>query len=149
MSTLAAQSPAERADALIRLTRRLTELLQRETALFEARRPLETEDFQHEKTRLATLYRREIGAVKEDPSRLEGLPEPVKRMLKDSTETFTRALHANGIAVETLKTLTEGVVRSVAEEAGRNRDSLSGYGPGVSPGQKPAGAPAVAVNRTA
>ena len=149
MSTLADQPPVERAETLIRLTRRLTELLDQETALFLARRPLETEDFQHEKTRLATLYRREIGAVKEDPSRLDGVPDSAKRILKDVTERFTQSLQANGIAVETLKTLTEGVVRSVAEEAGRQRDSLTGYGPGVSPGQKPVGAPAVAVNRTA
>lgn len=149
MTTLAANTPGERADGLIRLTRRLTELLERETALFNARKPLETEDFQHEKTRLATLYRREIGAVKEDPSRLEGLPEPVKQTLREVTERFTEALHANGIAVDTLRVLTEGVVRSVAEEAGRQRDSLNGYGPGVTPSRKPAGAPAVAVNRTA
>ena len=149
MTTLAANTPGERADGLIRLTRRLTELLERETALFNARKPLETEDFQHEKTRLATLYRREIGAVKEDPSRLEGLPETVKRTLKEVTERFTEALHANGIAVDTLRVLTEGVVRSVAEEAGRQRDSLNGYGPGVTPARKPAGAPAMAVNRTA
>lgn len=149
MNTLAANSPGERADALIRLTRRLTELLEKETALFNARRPLETEDFQHEKTRLATLYRREIGAVKEDPSRLAGISEAVKQSLKDVTERFTEALHANGMAVDTLRVLTEGVIRSVAEEAGRQRDTLSGYGPGVTPAQKPAGAPAVAVNRTA
>ncbi|MEN0651606.1 MULTISPECIES: flagellar basal-body protein FlbY [Hyphobacterium] len=149
MSTLAADTPGERADALIRLTRRLTELLEKETALFNARRPLDTEDFQHEKTRLATLYRREIGAVKEDPSRLAGIPETAKRTLKEVTERFTEALHANGMAVDTLRVLTEGVIRSVAEEAGRQRDTLNGYGPGISPSPRTAGAPAVAVNRTA
>lgn len=149
MNGLAANTPAERAEAMIRLTRRLTELLEKETALFNARRPLETEDFQHEKTRLATLYRREVGLVKDEPSRLGGISEALKQALKLETERFTKALNANGIAVETLKTLTEGVVRSVAEEAGRQRDSLNGYGPGVTPAAKPSGAPAVAVNRTA
>lgn len=145
MSLLAANSPAERAEALILLTARLTDLIEQETVLFEARRPLETQSFQDEKSKLATIYRREIAAVKQQPDRLESAPEAIKRQLKDETERFTTALEANGRAVETLRVLTEGIVRAVADEAARLKDQDSGYGPGT----RRAATPSIAVNQRA
>lgn len=150
MSTLAANGPDELARELTRLTERLTGLLTRETALFEARRPLETQDFQGEKSRLATLYRREIASVKADPSRLSGAAASSTAALREATERFTMALAANGRAVEALRVLTEGVVRAVADEAAKQRDTLTGYGPGAgSSARRNAGAPSIAVNRSA
>lgn len=150
MSTLAADTPDMLARELTRLTERLTGLLQRETQLFEARRPLETEAFQGEKSRLASLYRREIASVKADPSRLEGADADTKATLKSATERFTEALAANGRAVDALRVLTEGVVKAVADEAAKQRDTLSGYGPGAaSSSRKNTDAPSIAVNRSA
>ncbi len=145
MSLLAANSPAERAEALILLTTRLTGLIEQETALFEARRPLETQSFQDEKSKLATIYRREIAAIRQQPERLEGAPEPLRRQLKDETMRFTEALEANGRAVETLRVLTEGIVRAVADEAARLKDQETGYGPGT----RRAATPSIAVNQRA
>jgi len=145
MSLLAANNPAERAEALILMTSRLTALIEQETALFEARRPLDTQSFQDEKSKLATIYRREIAAVKQQPDRLEGAPETLKRQLKDETERFTAALEANGRAVEALRVLTEGIVRAVADEAARVKDQDAGYGPGT---RRPA-TPSIAVNQRA
>jgi len=147
MSLLAANSPGERAEALILLTSRLTELIEQETALFEVRRPLETQAFQDEKSKLATIYRREIAAVKDDPARLDDAPEAIKRQLKDTTTRFTAALQANGDAVEALRVLTEGIVRAVADEAARLKDQDTGYGPGS---RRPtSAAPSIAVNQRA
>jgi len=147
MSLLAANSPAERAEALILLTTRLTELIEQETALFEARRPLETKSFQDEKSKLATIYRREIAAVKQEPDRLEGAPEVIKQQLKSVTTSFTSALEANGRAVDALRVLTEGIVRAVADEAARVKDEDAGYGPGY--GRNAGSAPSIAVNQRA
>ena len=147
MSLLAANSPAERAETLILLTSRLTELIAQETALFEARRPLETKTFQDEKSKLATIYRREIAEVKQEPDRLEAAPDHIKQELKTVTTAFTQALEANGRAVDALRILTEGVVRAVADEAARLKDQDAGYGPGY--GRTPGSAPAIAVNQRA
>ncbi|WP_421787317.1 flagellar basal-body protein FlbY [Hyphobacterium sp.] len=144
---LAANTPAERAEALILLTTRLTELIAKETALFEAHKPLDAKPFQDEKSKLATIYRREIAAVKQDPDRLEAAPAALKQQLKSVTASFTDALHANGRAVDALRVLTEGIVRSVADEAARLRDQDAGYGPGST--RKPSAAPAIAVNQRA
>jgi len=150
MTSLAADTTEELARELTRLTERLTGLLERETALFEARNPLETESFQGEKSRLATLYRREIAAIKANPSTLDGTSDAARQALRGATERFTIALTANGTAVDALRILTEGVVKAVADEAANKRDNLSGYGPGAaSTVKKGAGAPSIAVNRSA
>lgn len=146
MTQLAANTPHERAEALIRLTSRLTELLDQETALFEAREPHKAVDLQPEKTRLATLYRAETQRAKAEPSRLAGLPQMLKTQLQDSTKAFELALQRNGAAVEALKTLTEGLVKALADEANRQAQAKSGYGPGAA-GQARVGA--LACNQTA
>ena len=146
MSELAAATPTERAEALIKLTARLTELLDRETTLFDARRPHEAEPFQKEKTRLATIYRAETQRAGADPSRLAGLTPAQKAQLRDHTHRFETALQRNGAAVEALKTLTEGLVKALADEAARQVQAKSGYGPDA---DRPGSIGALACNQTA
>ena len=147
MTELAAAGPKERAEKLVKLTRRLTELLEQETALFEARRPHEAVVLQDEKTRLATLYRAETQLAKKDPSRVSGLGAELKARLREATEGFEKALRRNGEAVEALKTLTEGLVKAIAREATRQKRAETGYGPGAA--QADVSLDAVALDRSA
>ncbi|XBQ16447.1 MAG: flagellar basal-body protein FlbY [Oceanicaulis sp.] len=146
MTELAANTPSERAQALIRLTARLTALLEQETALFEARKPHEAVPLQAEKTKLATLYRAETARAAKDPSRLSGVEAALKAKLRETTTGFEAALRRNGAAVEALKTLTEGLVKALADEAARQKAAQAGYGPNAARG---AGIGALALNRTA
>ena len=145
MSELAANTPVDRAEALIRLTGRLADLLDQETACFEARRPHEAVALQAEKTRLATIYRTETRLAAQDPARLSGLSDPLKSRLRESTQRFEAALARNGAAVEALKVLTEGLVKALADEAARQARSKAGYGPGAAK----ASIGAIACNQTA
>lgn len=146
MSELAASTPTERAEELIRLTGRLTQLLEQETALFEARKPHEAVSLQSEKTKLATLYRAETQRASKDRSRLAGLDPVLKARLTDSTIAFEDALRRNGAAVEALKQLTEGLVKALADEAARQKTAGAGYGPNAARGN---GIGALAFNQTA
>ena len=146
MTELAANTPTERAEALIKLTGRLAELLDQETAMFEARTPHKAVDLQPEKTRLATLYRAETQRAGSDRSRLSGLAPMLKARLQDSTKQFEAALKRNGAAVEALKTLTEGLVKALADEANRQAKAKAGYGPGA---VRQASIGALACNQTA
>lgn len=146
MSELAATTPVERAEGLIRLTGRLTQLLEQETALFEARKPHEAVGLQAEKTKLATLYRAETQRAAKDRSRLAGLDPVLKARLTDSTLAFEAALKRNGAAVEALKALTEGLVKALAHEAARQKTAGAGYGPNAAHGS---GIGALAFNQTA
>jgi exonuclease VII large subunit len=146
MTELAASTPTERAETMVRLTQRLTQLLDRETELFKARRPKEAIVFQDEKSKLASIYRLETEAVSKDRSRLAGIDAALKNRLKTATQTFETALKRNGIASEALKTLTEGVAKVIIQEATRQQNAKAGYGPGAS---QTARLGAMAVNQTA
>ncbi len=147
MTTLAARDPAERVELLIRLTERLTGLLEQETALFEARTPGKAAAFQAEKSQLATIYRREIVQIAKTPALIASAPAPRRAALAQTTRRFNMALAANQQAGEALRAISEGIVRAIAEEVGRLRDSSPAYGPGSAPAAA-APARAVALNRT-
>lgn len=132
MSELAALNPADRAQKLLKLTARLTELIERETALFEARRPHEAMAIQEEKSRLANLYRRETQLAAKEPSRLANLDATLKSALRSATESFEAAVRRNGEVIATVKTITEGIVQAIAAEAARQKTEKAGYGPDAS-----------------
>lgn len=129
MTELAVSTPTERAEALIRLTERLTVLLDQETALFDAKAAHEAAALQPEKSKLATIYRTETRLAAQDKARLAGLAVPLKAKLKAVTVAFETALAKNGAAVEAMKTVTEGLVKALADEAARQAQAKAGYGP--------------------
>lgn len=149
MSELAARNGTERAQALLQLTNRLTSLIEQETTLFNARRPHEAVGLQEEKSKLASIYRTEIARARQEPQRFSGAPEPIKAALRKSTEGFHAALKENGRAVNALKTITEGVVKAIADEAARQRTAGGGYGPGAHQRAPGSGGMNIAVNQTA
>ena len=48
-----------------------------------------------------------------------------------ATEAFEAVLARHGRALEAAKTVTEGLVRAIAEEVARSRSAGTGYGPGA------------------
>jgi len=132
MTELAVASPAERVVELTRLTRRLTALLEDETRLFDARRPREAAALQDEKQRLTLVYRRESQLAAKDASRLDGAPQADRDALRDATRAFEEALARNGLAVETMQRLSQGLVEAIVSEARKQRQAEAGYGPGAS-----------------
>ncbi|ABI66246.1 MULTISPECIES: hypothetical protein [Maricaulis] len=149
MTELAAGNPAERAEGLLKLTRRLTDLINEETRLFQDRRPHDALGLQDEKSQLANIYRAEVARARKEPARFSGAPAPIKQALRDATTSFHASLAENGRIVGALKTVTEGVVKAIADEAARQRSTAGGYGPGASQQTGRGGSFAIAVNRTA
>jgi hypothetical protein len=149
MRELAARNGAERAVALNKLTERLTSLIEEETRLFDEKRPHEALRFQSEKSDLATIYRHEVSLAGRDKTRFAGATPAARQALRRTTERFHDALARNGQAVQALKTITEGVVKAVADEAQRRRENQAGYGPGAAQRTPQGSLPAVAIDRTA
>jgi hypothetical protein len=145
--SLAASSPAERMEQLILLTERLTGLIADQLRAFEDRRPQDAAANAEETARLANLYRHESLKVKSDPSLLEGAPTELKETLVAATRAFDAVLARHGRAVEAAKTITEGLIRAIAEEVHKQRHAVAGYGPKAL--QAPRPATPVALNRRA
>jgi hypothetical protein len=134
-------------DQLIFLTQKLTQALAADAEAFEARRPQEAAPRMQETARLANLYRHESTRVKADRSFVAGASPDRRRRLARATEIFEATLARHGRALHAAKLITEGLVKAIAEEIARSRNTGSGYGPGAQ-----ATAPratSVTLNRTA
>jgi hypothetical protein len=140
-------SAAERMQQLILLTERLTGLIAEQLRAFEARRPQDAAHNAEETARLANLYRHESLKVKSNPTILDGAPVELKERLIVATRAFDAVLARHGRAVEAAKTITEGLIRAIAEEVHRQRHAVAGYGPKAL--QAPRPATPVALNRRA
>ncbi|WP_417495244.1 flagellar basal-body protein FlbY [Maricaulis sp.] len=149
MTELAARNGTERAEALLRLTIRLTELVRGETRMFQRRRPQDAVTLQDEKSKLANIYRSEVARARSEPTRFAGAPAPLKNTLREATVSFHAALAENARAVTAMKVITEGVVRAIAEEAERQRSTGHGYGPGAAQRPQQSRGLSIALNQTA
>lgn len=147
---LAASDAADRVDQLIILTERLTDLMAKEARAFEERRPQDAAANIEETQRLANIYRHESARVRADPSLVHAAPAGQRQRLIQATEAFDSVLARHGRALNAARTVTEGLVRAIAEEVASQRQQAGGYGPGATPPATSAtAATAITLNRTA
>ena len=123
----------DRVEQLIILTERLTDLIARQSAAFEARRPHEAAQYVDEVAKLANLYRHESIRVRGNVALVQGASLQRRQRLIRATEAFDSVLARQGRAVTAAKTVTEGLVRAIAEEVAVQRPTGAGYGPGAQP----------------
>lgn len=125
---LAVRNEADHVEQLIVLTTRLTNLLERETALFQAHRSHEAAELGPEKMQLATLYRLESQKISQNPDLILNAPEGLRESLRQATIAFEEVLLKNGSAIEAARTISEGLVRTIADHVKKTRAAMSGYG---------------------
>jgi hypothetical protein len=142
------EDAAERVEQLILLTERLTGLVVEQAQCFEARRPQDALANIEETGRLANLYRHESARIRGNPALIAGAPHSQRLRLTRATEAFDAVLARQARAVGAVKTVTEGLVRAIAEEVASQRNKGSSYGPGAL--QTPtAAATAITLNKRA
>jgi len=145
---IAASDAADRVEQLTILTERLTELIAQQAQAFEQRRPQDAAGMMDESSRLANLYRHESARVRADPRLVESAPLEARTRLVRATEAFDAVLARQGRAIEAARTVTEGLVRSIAEEVASQRTKATSYGAsGLQTGQ--AAATAITLNKRA
>jgi hypothetical protein len=139
---IAASDAADRVEQLVILTERLTELIANQALAFEQRRPQDAAAMLEETSRLANLYRHESARVRADPRMVESAPLEARTRLVRATEGFDAVLARQGRAIEAARTVTEGLVKCIAEEVASQRTQASVYG---SSGMQAAGPTATAI----
>jgi hypothetical protein len=144
MSVLAGDA-TQRVEQLIVLTERLTKFLKMELKAFEARRPQDAAANSAETQRLANVYRHESARIRADPSLIADAPPALHRRLMEATKVFDDVLGRHGRALYAAKTITEGLVRAIAEEVAGQRRRVAAYGPEAR--QYKADASAITLNR--
>ena len=124
---LMAADASDRVEQLILLTDRLTGLIALEAQAFEARRPHEAAQYLDETQRLANIYRHESARVRREPAMVAAAPADQRARLLRATEAFDAVLARQARALEAAKTVTEGLVKAIAEEVASQRSAGLGY----------------------
>ena len=122
------EEATERVEQLILLTDRLTGLVAEQAKCFEARRPQDALTNIEETGRLANLSRHESARIRGNPALIASAPHAQRLRLTRATEAFDAVLARQARAVGAMKTVTEGLVRAIAEEVATQRQKGVSYG---------------------
>jgi hypothetical protein len=122
------QTPQDRADQLLAMTKRLTALVNAEIAALNARKLDGGSADWDEKERLAHTWRLEVAHIKQNPSALAGVPEAAKAALREAARGLEDALAKHAHSLAAMKEVTEGLVRSIAAEIASTRSAPAAYG---------------------
>ncbi len=125
---LTPEEATERVEQLVVLTDRLTTLVAEQAKAFESRRPQDAGAYVEETSRLANLYRHESARVRANPALISAAAPPARLRLRRATEAFDAVLARQARAVGAVKTVTEGLVRAIAEEIAGQRQKGVSYG---------------------
>ena len=125
---LNATDPADRADQMTAVGRRLVELIGEEAQAMIERRTTPPPSTLEEKERLAHAWRIEVQRIRDNPRLLEGLDPARREALKHISLELDRQLSAHAEALGAMKTVTEGLMKRISEEIAAARRPPAGYG---------------------
>lgn len=128
MSEAAVLNATARVRQLTDLTVRLTDRLVAESKAFESHRPQDAAASVLDTQELANVYRRESAQVKASPAALSAAPLADRTALVRATEAFDAVLTRHARAVEAARTISEGLVQTIAAEVAGRRGAPSAYG---------------------
>ena len=128
MTDAATLNATARVRQLTDLTTRLTGRLGEESRVFESHRPQDAAASIAATQDLANAYRRESAQVKANPASIAAAPAADRAALIRATEAFEAVLSRHARAVEAARTISEGLVRTIAAEVAGQRGSPSAYG---------------------
>ncbi len=142
-------SLVDRIEPMIKLTEMLTKLIADQASAFEARRPQDAALNMEETIRLANVYRHEAARFRNGRDELAKAPVALRQRLARATEAFDAVMARQERALHGAKTVTEGLVKAIAEEVTRQRSVGLGYGANGRRAQGVDAASAIALNKRA
>ena len=119
---------ADRAEQLLAMNRRLDALVSAEIDAIRAKRLDGGSADWDEKERLAHAWRLEVAHIKANPAALTGIGDVLKAQLREAAATLEEQLEIHARALGAMKTVTEGLVRSIASEIASARSAPAAYG---------------------
>ncbi|MEX1035825.1 MAG: hypothetical protein WDZ54_07700 [Sneathiella sp.] len=114
-------------DALTNMILRLSEILEQENLLLRDHDPEGFKATLNEKTRLVAIYNQQMTLIKNNPEAYRAFPKKDIDRLKQTSEEFYATLDQHFRRLSTARTVTEGMVRSVADEIAKKKAPPSAY----------------------
>lgn len=121
-------SPADMVARMHATTGRLTEVVDLETHVIKDRRPLDILDLQAEKTRLANEYALDVQKASKDPHLIDSAPARDVAGLKTAIGRLRERLAVNAEALQAASTVSQGVIRVIADAVAEKQAPTVGYG---------------------
>lgn len=112
---------------LLKVIIRLREILEEENILLAENKPEAFSENLGEKTRLVGQYNQQMALIKKNPEQYRAFPKSEIDRLKEASESFYQVLDAHFRKLSTVKTVTEGLVKSVADEVVKKKSPRNGY----------------------
>lgn len=125
--------PAELVDRVLALTSSLTGIVQRETELLLERAQADVAALQADKIRVANDYAMDVQAIRLRKDLIDRAPAERVARLKTAMTGLDQALTRNGEALNAAKSVSEGLIRMVANAMSQTSAPLPGYGKNAAP----------------
>lgn len=110
------------------LSKKLIDLIHQETQLLSNRRPRDAQKLHGEKNRTIQEYRAAISSLHHNKGVLGPEGSPVRLFIRKLTDALRDALRDNARIVLRLKSVAEGLVRSVSDEVNKTQRPVNQYG---------------------
>jgi flagellar biosynthesis/type III secretory pathway chaperone len=121
-------APADLVERMTGLTANLMDVIERETEALHNRAQEDVANLQPEKARLANEYAMDVQAVRSRKELLDRAPAERVTRLKASMIALDKALTLNGEALAAARSVSEGLIRMVANAMTEKAAPTLGYG---------------------
>jgi hypothetical protein len=123
-----AESLTGPAARLVKLTRNLTDLIARETALLKGHQPREAQKLHGEKSKIMSEYKTAMNQLQSNEHILGPKDSGERKFIRFLTDQLREVLRDHARIVLRLKSVAEGLVKSVGEEVAKQTRPVVGYG---------------------
>jgi flagellar biosynthesis/type III secretory pathway chaperone len=120
-------SNASRIADLVQITNRLSDLLERESAILSARKLSEMESVREEKFTLSAAYETHVRALRSQPEILLSATPALREQLKAAFDRFEDSLGKNERGLRAAREASDRVLRAIADEVDRQRRDKLAY----------------------
>ncbi len=100
---------------------RLHQILEFENELLSLRNAKAMTEHQSEKTRLVGIYNQQMTLISRNPEQYKRFPKADVEHLKKISQEFYEVLDAHFRKLSSVKSVTEGIVKAVADEAAKKK----------------------------
>jgi hypothetical protein len=132
-------TPIALVERIMLLSEQLTDVVARETEYLETRQPLKIAELQAEKTRLANDYAMDIQAIRLRKELIDRAPAEKVGRLKVLMSKLDATLVANHNALAATKSVSERILKSIANTVNNQTAPVVGYGRNAAPARPVSG----------
>jgi len=121
-------TPTELVERVLGVSEQLTDVIRRESELLESNQPLNIGELQEEKIRLSNEYAMDIQAISLRKELIDRAPAEKINHLKTAMTKLNTALERNGRLLLAAKSVSERILKSVADTVNEHKAPSLGYG---------------------